>query len=116
MKDAKDAYDVGLIDSPDVKGIYDLKILNQILKDKGEAAIKSECVSGNVRASLTPASAAAGCVPPPRRRTPVRLRRRSLPATTLTRPNRANVTRHGTSPFAPIFPNCLDYLDLDTGE
>ena len=40
VKDAKDAYEVGLIDSPDVKGIYDLKILNQILKAKGEAAIK----------------------------------------------------------------------------
>jgi NitT/TauT family transport system substrate-binding protein len=40
-KDAQDAYDVGLIDSPDVKGIYDLKIRNGILKGKGEAAIKS---------------------------------------------------------------------------
>ena len=30
----------GLIDSPDVKGIYDLKILNDILKAKGQAAIK----------------------------------------------------------------------------
>ena len=37
MKDAKDAYAVGLIDSPNVKGIYDLKILNEILKAKGEA-------------------------------------------------------------------------------
>jgi NitT/TauT family transport system substrate-binding protein len=41
VKDAKDAYDVGLIDSPDVKGIYDLKILNGILKDKGEPKVKS---------------------------------------------------------------------------
>ena len=41
VKDAKDAYAVGLIDSPNVKGIYDLKILNEILKAKGEAAIKS---------------------------------------------------------------------------
>lgn len=40
VKDAKDAHTVGLIDSPDVKGIYDLKILNEILKAKGEAAIK----------------------------------------------------------------------------
>jgi NitT/TauT family transport system substrate-binding protein len=40
VKDAKDAYDVGLIDSPNVKGIYDLSILNGILKDKGEALIK----------------------------------------------------------------------------
>ncbi len=40
VKDAKDADAVGLIDSPDVKGIYDLKILNEILKAKGEAAIK----------------------------------------------------------------------------
>ena len=41
LKDAKDAYDVGLIDSADVKGIYDLKILNEILKAQGEATIKS---------------------------------------------------------------------------
>ena len=40
MKNAQDAYDVGLIDSPDVKGIYDLKILNEILKAKGQAAIR----------------------------------------------------------------------------
>jgi NitT/TauT family transport system substrate-binding protein len=40
VKDAKDAFAVGLIDSADVKGIYDLKILNEILKAKGEAAIK----------------------------------------------------------------------------
>jgi NitT/TauT family transport system substrate-binding protein len=40
VKDAKDAYAVGLIDSPNVKGIYDLKILNEILKAKGQAAIK----------------------------------------------------------------------------
>jgi NitT/TauT family transport system substrate-binding protein len=40
VKDAKDAYAVGLITSPNVKGIYDLKILNQILKEKGQAAIK----------------------------------------------------------------------------
>lgn len=41
VKDAKDAYDVGLIDSPDVNGIYDLEILNEILKAKGEATIKT---------------------------------------------------------------------------
>ena len=40
VKDAKDAYDVGLIDSADVKGIYDLKLLNEILKDTGEPTIK----------------------------------------------------------------------------
>jgi NitT/TauT family transport system substrate-binding protein len=40
VKDAKDAYAVGLIDSPNVKGIYDLKILNEVLKAKGQAAIK----------------------------------------------------------------------------
>jgi NitT/TauT family transport system substrate-binding protein len=40
VKDAKDAYAVGLIGSPDVKGIYDLKILNEVLKSKGQAAIK----------------------------------------------------------------------------
>jgi hypothetical protein len=32
---------VGLIDSSAVKGIYDLKILNGILKGKGQPAIKS---------------------------------------------------------------------------
>jgi NitT/TauT family transport system substrate-binding protein len=40
VKDAKDAFSVGLIDSADVKGIYDLKILNEVLKDKGLPAIK----------------------------------------------------------------------------
>jgi len=40
-KDAKNALSVGLIDSAQVKGIYDLKILNGILKAKGEAQIKS---------------------------------------------------------------------------
>jgi NitT/TauT family transport system substrate-binding protein len=41
VKDAKDAYGLGLIKSPDVKGIYDLTILNKVLKAKGQAAIKS---------------------------------------------------------------------------
>ncbi len=41
IKDAKDAYDVGLIDSPDVRGIYDLEILNKILQAKGEPKVKS---------------------------------------------------------------------------
>lgn len=41
VKDAQDAYDVGLIDSPDIEGIYDLKLLNQILKATGEPTIKS---------------------------------------------------------------------------
>ncbi|MGZ6972409.1 MAG: ABC transporter substrate-binding protein [Acidimicrobiia bacterium] len=41
VKDAKDAYAVGLIPSADVKGIYDLKILNEILKSKGQATIRS---------------------------------------------------------------------------
>jgi NitT/TauT family transport system substrate-binding protein len=41
LKDAKDAATVGLIDSADVKGIYDLKILNQVLKASGQAAIKA---------------------------------------------------------------------------
>lgn len=41
VKDAKDAYALGLIKSADVKGIYDLKILNQVLKGKGQPAIKS---------------------------------------------------------------------------
>src|SRR4051812_26303169 len=40
-KDAKDAYALGLVKSADVKGIYDLKLLNEVLKGKGEPAIKS---------------------------------------------------------------------------
>ena len=40
VKDAKNALSVGLITSADVKGIYDLKILNEILKAKGQPAIK----------------------------------------------------------------------------
>jgi NitT/TauT family transport system substrate-binding protein len=41
VKDAKDAYDLGLIDSPDVKGIYDLKLLNEVLKAENQPAIKA---------------------------------------------------------------------------
>ena len=41
QKDAKDAFDLGLIKSADVKGIYDLKLLNEVLKAKGEPAVKS---------------------------------------------------------------------------
>jgi NitT/TauT family transport system substrate-binding protein len=41
VKDAKDAAAVGLIDSADVKGIYDLKILNEVLKDADQPAVKS---------------------------------------------------------------------------
>jgi NitT/TauT family transport system substrate-binding protein len=40
VKDAKDAFDLGLIDSPDVKGIYDLELLNAVLKAKGEPTVK----------------------------------------------------------------------------
>jgi NitT/TauT family transport system substrate-binding protein len=40
-KDAQDAFDVGLIDSADIEGIYDLKLLNDILKATGEPTIKS---------------------------------------------------------------------------
>jgi NitT/TauT family transport system substrate-binding protein len=40
VKDAKDAYGVGLIDSDDVEGIYDLKLLNEILTARGDAAIR----------------------------------------------------------------------------
>jgi len=41
VKDAKNAQAVGLIDSSDVKGIYDLKILNEVLKASGQATIKA---------------------------------------------------------------------------
>jgi NitT/TauT family transport system substrate-binding protein len=41
VKDAKDAFALGLIKSADVKGIYDLKLLNEVLKAKGEPEIKS---------------------------------------------------------------------------
>jgi NitT/TauT family transport system substrate-binding protein len=40
VKDAKDAKALGLIDSADVKGVYDLKILNRVLKANGEPAIE----------------------------------------------------------------------------
>ena len=40
VKDAKNALSVGLIQSADVKGIYDLKILNEVLKAQGQPAIK----------------------------------------------------------------------------
>lgn len=39
-KDAQDAVDVGLATSADVKGLYDLKILNQILKDQNKPTVK----------------------------------------------------------------------------
>ncbi len=41
VKDAKNAKAVGLIDSADVKGIYDLKILNQVLQADNHPAVKS---------------------------------------------------------------------------
>ncbi len=41
VKDAKDAASLGLISSADVKGIYDLKILNNVLRSEGQAPIKS---------------------------------------------------------------------------
>jgi NitT/TauT family transport system substrate-binding protein len=40
-KDARDAYDLGLIDSADVKGIYDLKLLNEVLRANGEPAVRA---------------------------------------------------------------------------
>jgi sulfonate transport system substrate-binding protein len=40
-KDAKDAYELGLIDSADVKGIYDLKLLDEVLKARGLPAVKA---------------------------------------------------------------------------
>ena len=36
-KSAKDAEAVGLLDPVDLKGIYDLKLLNQVLKRRGRA-------------------------------------------------------------------------------
>jgi NitT/TauT family transport system substrate-binding protein len=41
VKDAKDAAAVGLIDSADVKGIYDLEILNEVLKHADQPTIKA---------------------------------------------------------------------------
>jgi NitT/TauT family transport system substrate-binding protein len=40
QKSAKDAESVGLLDPVDLKGIYDLKLLNEVLADRGEAAVK----------------------------------------------------------------------------
>jgi NitT/TauT family transport system substrate-binding protein len=39
-KNAKDAVAVGLATSADVKGVYDLKILNEILKAAGKPAVQ----------------------------------------------------------------------------
>jgi NitT/TauT family transport system substrate-binding protein len=41
VKDAKDAFDLGLIDSADVEGIYDLKILNRVLRAARRPTVKS---------------------------------------------------------------------------
>jgi NitT/TauT family transport system substrate-binding protein len=41
LKDAKDAKALGFLSSSDVKGIYDLKILNEVLKSKGQPAVSS---------------------------------------------------------------------------
>jgi NitT/TauT family transport system substrate-binding protein len=41
VKDAKDAAALGLISSPDVKGIYDLKILNEVLAASGQPTVKA---------------------------------------------------------------------------
>jgi NitT/TauT family transport system substrate-binding protein len=38
-KGAKDAEDVGLLDPVDLNGIYDLRPLNEVLKDNGQSAV-----------------------------------------------------------------------------
>ena len=40
-KSAKDAESAGLLKAVDLKGIYDLKLLNQVLKKQGEPTVKS---------------------------------------------------------------------------
>jgi NitT/TauT family transport system substrate-binding protein len=40
-KSAKDAEAVGLLKAVDLKGIYDLKLLNQVLKQQGEPSLKA---------------------------------------------------------------------------
>jgi NitT/TauT family transport system substrate-binding protein len=38
---AKHAQDVGLLDPVDLKGIYDLSLLNEVLKAKGAPEVKA---------------------------------------------------------------------------
>ena len=41
VKQAADAVSVGLLTSPQLKGIFNLTILNQVLKEKGQAQVAS---------------------------------------------------------------------------
>ena len=63
IKSANDAFDIGFLGKtrPDISGIYDLKLLNEVLKDKGLQTIDESPRSGNAtttaaNATLTTAS------------------------------------------------------------
>ena len=49
IKSANDAFDIGFLGKtrPDISGIYDLKLLNEVLKDKGLQTIDESPRSGN---------------------------------------------------------------------
>ena len=40
-KQAQDAGDAGLLNNPQTKGIYDLGLLNEVLKSKSQSAVAS---------------------------------------------------------------------------
>jgi NitT/TauT family transport system substrate-binding protein len=62
IKSANDAFDIGFLGKtrPDLSGIYDLKLLNEVLKDKGLQTIDESSRAGNAttaaNATLTTAS------------------------------------------------------------
>ena len=55
IKSANDAFDIGFLGKtrPDLSGIYDLKILNEVLKDKGLQTIDESPKSGNATTIAT---------------------------------------------------------------
>jgi NitT/TauT family transport system substrate-binding protein len=60
-KSAKDAEAVGLLKAVDLKGIYNLKLLNQVLKQQGEPTVKAchPCRRKRALASIRPSACAA---------------------------------------------------------
>jgi NitT/TauT family transport system substrate-binding protein len=55
IKSANDAFDIGFLGKtrPDLSGIYDLKLLNEVLKDKGLQTIDESPSSGNATTTAT---------------------------------------------------------------
>ena len=55
IESANDVFDIGFLGKmrPDLSGIYDLKLLNEVLKDKGLQTIDESPKSGNATTTAT---------------------------------------------------------------